>query len=236
MSFPSRRRKIARQTARAALGVGRPTARALGRADQAALHAFRTHGHNPLTERAAYALGQAGEHGMVWAAIGLTGAALDTRRRERWIRGAAVGPCAGLFNGLVKIAIGRKRPVITDHPPLARAPTKLSFPSSHSTSSFAAAVAMGRVQPKARPALLLLATTLAAGRPFMGMHYPSDVIAGIALGTLIGSIAPGLDQPSLETRLELLREETREVRDERIEDAEADGEATGIAAAEEGGR
>ncbi|UJA21541.1 phosphatase PAP2 family protein [Thermoleophilia bacterium SCSIO 60948] len=226
MSLPSRRRKIAHQSARAALGLGRPTARALGRLDQRVLHTFRTRGHSPGAERAAHALGQAGEHGMLWAGVGITGAVFDRHRRVRWIRGAAVGPCAGLFNGLVKIAIGRKRPVITDHPPLSRAPTKLSFPSSHSTSSFAAAVAMGRVQPKARPALLLLATTMAGLRPYLGMHYPSDVLAGVSLGVLIGSIVPGLDEPSVESRLEALRAETLDVREERIDDAEAEGDAS----------
>lgn len=226
MSFPSRRRKIAHQSARAALGLGRPTARALGRVDQRALHVFRTRWHTPAVERGAHALGQAGEHGMIWAGIGISGAVIDPSRRVRWLRGAAVGPCAGIFNGLVKIAIGRKRPVITDHPPLSRAPTKLSFPSSHSTSSVAAAIAMGRVQPKARPALLLLAGTMAACRPYLGMHYPSDVLAGVALGALIGTIVPGLDEPSVESRLEALRAETRDVREERIEDTEADGDAS----------
>ncbi len=118
------------------------------------------------------------------------------------------------------MTIGRKRPLITEHPPLARAPSKLSFPSTHSTTSSAAAVALARVQPSAKAPLYGLAAVLCVGRPYLGMHYPSDVIAGVALGALIGRIVPGLDGPTIEQRLCGLREETAEVREERVEEAQ----------------
>ena len=105
------------------------------------------------------------------------------------------------MNFVAKVAIGRQRPLIEDHPPLAKAPTKLSFPSAHATSSAAAATALGRVQPRARPYLFALAAAICVGRPYLGMHYPSDVIAGVALGTLLGSVVPGLGEPHTEDRL-----------------------------------
>jgi membrane-associated phospholipid phosphatase len=91
--------------------------------------------------------------------------------------------------------------VIEDHPALARAPTKLSFPSAHSTSSVAAATAFGRVEPRARPYLYTLAAAICVGRPYLGMHYPSDVLAGVALGAVVGALVPGLGRPATEDRL-----------------------------------
>ena len=52
---------------------------------------------------------------------------------------------------------------------------------------------MGRVRPSARPALYGLAAAICLSRPYLGMHYPSDVLAGAALGTVIGRSLPGLD-------------------------------------------
>ena len=65
-------------------------------------------------------------------------------------------------------------------PPLGGAPSSLSFPSAHATSSFAVATAMTRVEPIARPRLRPRRGALALGRPYLGMHYPSDVLAGAA--------------------------------------------------------
>ncbi len=131
-------------------------------------------------------LGTFGEWGLGWIGIGLLGSALDRDRRTAWTSAAAVGPLAVAINYSVKLAVGRERPLIEDHPRLARAPSKLSFPSAHSTSSLAAAAAMGRIAPGARPALYSLAAAICLGRPYLGMHYPSDVIAGVLLGREIG--------------------------------------------------
>lgn len=146
-------------------------------------------------------LGIAGEHAAVWAAIGLAGAARDSEKRKRWLIAAATGPAAVVVNYGVKLVIGRERPILEDHPPLARAPSKLSFPSAHSTSSMAAATALGRVDPRTRVPLYALATAICIGRPYLGMHYPSDVIAGAAFGILLGGLVPGVGERTLEERM-----------------------------------
>ena len=74
-------------------------------------------------------------------------------------------------------------------PPLGGAPSSLSFPSAHATSSFAVATAMTRVEPIAALAFIL-AAALALGRPYLGMHYPSDVLAGAILGVALGLSSP----------------------------------------------
>lgn len=151
---------------------------------------LRTRGHSERTEKLAGALGTFGEWGVGWVALAGLCAAADRRRRPLWTSTAAVAPAAVAINYAVKLAVGRERPLIEEHPRLARAPSKLSFPSAHSTSSVAAATAMSRLAPGSRPAFLALAAAICAGRPFLGMHYPSDVIAGVALGSAIGRAWP----------------------------------------------
>ena len=175
---------------------------ALGAADQAILRFFRAKApHDPVSEGIVKGLGLIGEHAAIWAAIGLAGAARDEARRERWLLAAATGPGAVVVNYAVKLAIGRERPILEDHPPLARAPSKLSFPSAHSTSSMAAATALGRVEPKTRVPLYALASAICLSRPYLGMHYPSDVVAGVAFGLLLGGFVPGVGERTLEQRM-----------------------------------
>ena len=178
-----------------------PVLAVLGDADQALLRLLRTRGHAEPVETAMKALGMAGEFAAIWVATGAIGASIDERRRAQWLTAGAAGPVAILANYAVKLAIGRNRPVIEDHPALARAPTKLSFPSAHATSSTAAATALGRVEPRARPYLFTLAAAICVGRPYLGMHYPSDVLAGVALGGVLGALVPGLGKAPAEDRL-----------------------------------
>lgn len=163
---------------------------AAGGLDQSLLVKLRTRGHGPAAERLAQGLGAFGEYGAGWAALGVIGAALGRERRPRFLAAATAAPAAVAINYAVKAAIGRERPVIEGHPPLGPAPSKLSFPSAHATSSLAGAVALGRVAPRARLPLLAGAALVCAGRPYLGMHYPSDVAAGAALGWGIGRLWP----------------------------------------------
>ncbi len=169
--------------------------------DARLLRLMRTRGHSLAAESAAKALATIGEWGAVWAAIGLAGAAADPARRSRWLRGAAVGPGAVVANYAVKLAVRRPRPKLRGLPPLATAPSALSFPSAHATSSLAAATAFGRVEPRTRVPLHALAAAICITRPYLGMHYPSDVLAGAVLGIAIGGLVPQLGERSLEERL-----------------------------------
>jgi membrane-associated phospholipid phosphatase len=157
--------------------------------DIALLRAMRTSGHTPKLEKAARALGKAGNNGAIWVAIGLMLAALDEANREGWLICAVLGPVAIGLNYVVKLILRRPRPVLEGLPPLGGAPSSLSCPSAHATSSFAVATAMTRVEPVAALAFLL-AFALALGRPYLGMHYPSDVLLGAVLGTALGLVVP----------------------------------------------
>lgn len=153
------------------------------------LRAMRTRGHTPAVEDVARALGKAGNNGVVWLVLGIVFALLDPSRREAWLICAALGPIAIALNYLIKLAVKRPRPVLEGLPPLGGAPSSLSFPSAHAVSSFAVAVAMFRVDP-ATAGALLIALAISLGRPYLGMHYPSDVLAGALLGILLGLVVP----------------------------------------------
>jgi membrane-associated phospholipid phosphatase len=153
--------------------------------DLALYRRSRALAHTPDRVRWVRRYSRLGEHGAVWLGVGAGGAVLDATRRGRWTRATAVVGVAYLISTSIKLAIGRRRPVIEDLPHLMVTPTGLSFPSSHATSSFAAARAFG---PLLSPAPLY-AAALAMGfsRLYLGVHYPSDVAAGAALGTALGS-------------------------------------------------
>jgi membrane-associated phospholipid phosphatase len=165
----------------------------LARLDNRLLYAMRTRWHGPRREAAAKFLALLGEYGWIWLAIGIALALIDSGQREEWLRAGILGPVAIGLNFAVKLIVKRQRPVLEGLPPLGGAPSSLSFPSAHATASFACATAMTRVDPAAA-VLFALAALIAAGRPYLGMHYPSDVLGGAVLGTLLGLVVPlGLD-------------------------------------------
>jgi membrane-associated phospholipid phosphatase len=154
--------------------------------DLAAYRRVRSLARTPGRVRWVRRYSRLGEHAAVWLVLGAAGAAVDGRRRRRWVRGTACVGSAYLLSTSIKLAIARKRPVVEDLPHLMATPTGLSFPSSHSTSSFAAAQAFGGLLPRA--GLYGAAAAMAFSRLYLGVHYPSDVAAGAALGTVIGSL------------------------------------------------
>jgi undecaprenyl-diphosphatase len=161
----------------------------VGDLDYKMLRLMRTAGHTPGVEKAAWALGKAGNNGAIWVAVGVVLAVVDGSNREAWLICAALGPIAIGLNYLVKLIVKRPRPVLEGLPPLGGAPSSLSFPSAHATSAFAVATAMTRVDSLGALAFAL-ALVLALGRPYLGMHYPSDVLAGALLGVGLGLIVP----------------------------------------------
>jgi len=121
-----------------------------------------------------------GEHGAVWIAGGSVAALVDAPRRRHWRRATVTVASSYAISTSIKLVVRRPRPDLADLPPLMGTRTQLSFPSSHAVTSFTAARAFGV------PGLWALALPMALSRLYLGVHYPSDVAAGAALGTLLG--------------------------------------------------
>jgi membrane-associated phospholipid phosphatase len=154
--------------------------------DLAGLRLARTVGHTPEAERAVRAFSRLGQHGACWLALGAAGAALDPARRPRWRRGTLAIVAAYAVNQAVKLAVRRPRPQLSDLPPLIATPTQLSFPSAHAATSAAAVHAFWHLLPWVPLRGTALAMSLS--RAYLGVHYPSDIVAGVLLGATIGRI------------------------------------------------
>ncbi|MGH3827733.1 MAG: phosphatase PAP2 family protein [Pseudonocardiaceae bacterium] len=139
----------------------------------------------PPVVRAARGMSHFGEHALGWLALGGLGALVDRRRRRDWLlAAAAVAAAHGSSIGLKRV-VRRQRPADPSVVVLAGTPSQLSFPSSHAASTTAAAIVYGgllhrRLSPLLVPPMLL-------SRLVLGVHYPSDVLLGSALGAAIGA-------------------------------------------------
>ncbi|MCO7221592.1 phosphatase PAP2 family protein [Klenkia sp. PcliD-1-E] len=120
-----------------------------------------------------------GEHAIGWIAAGSLGWATG-RRRADW-GDAVVGVVAAHAAGvLVKRVVRRPRPSLPDVPPLVGTPSRLSFPSAHSCSTAAAAV--GFAPLVGAPPMAAVTAAMLVSRVLLGVHYPTDVLAGAVLG------------------------------------------------------
>jgi membrane-associated phospholipid phosphatase len=135
----------------------------------------------------ARALSHFGEHSLGWLAVSAAGALAQPRRRREWLTVGLGAFAAHAAAVVIKRVVRRPRP---HHPAIAinvGTPSKLSFPSAHATSTTAAAVLLGRVTGLSLPAVLV--PPMALSRLVLGVHYPSDVAAGVVVGAVVAKAA-----------------------------------------------
>jgi decaprenylphosphoryl-5-phosphoribose phosphatase len=136
---------------------------------------------------AARALSHFGEHSLGWVAVAVLGAVLSPKRRSDWLVAGAGAFAAHAAAVVVKRVVRRQRPRDPAVVVNVGTPSQLSFPSAHATSTTAAAILMGRTTGLPLPAVLV--PPMALSRVLLGVHYPSDVAFGIALGVVVAAIA-----------------------------------------------
>lgn len=148
---------------------------------------------SPGLTLAAIAITQAGS---AWATIGggLGVAAWLAWRGQLWLAGVLGATVFGervVVDGL-KLLIDRTRPTFDLHPVATHSS---SFPSGHAGNSMAVYLAIALIAVPRRYRLaavvsaLMASLILGATRPFLGVHWPSDVIGGWALGAGIAIMA-----------------------------------------------
>jgi membrane-associated phospholipid phosphatase len=105
---------------------------------------------------------------------------------------AAIGAASLVVNQPMKMAGARIRPdrdgVGVPQQRWVRMPSSTSFPSGHSASATAFAVAVGDVLPELQLPLRAAASVVAFSRVYTGVHYPGDVLVGASVGALIGRL------------------------------------------------
>jgi len=159
----------------------------LGALDNAVLRFLRTRFHQPPVERVVLRYTRLGEHGALWLAIAAAGFVLHGRRREVYARAARATLVAYGANTLMKILIRRARPLLEEElPALSPTISPLSYPSAHASMSFAAAAVLREALPGR--AVYAAAWVMGLSRPYCGVHHPTDIVAGAALGTAVARL------------------------------------------------
>jgi membrane-associated phospholipid phosphatase len=138
-----------------------------------------------------------GEHSLGWLGVAAVGALVQPLKRRDWLVAGVGAFAAHAVAVVIKRIVGRPRP----HDPAVAVnvgvPSKLSFPSAHATSTTAAAILMGRATGLPLPAVLV--PPMALSRLVLGVHYPSDVAAGVVIGAAvakgIAALASRVDGP-----------------------------------------
>src|SRR4051812_45816745 len=133
-------------------------------------------------------LAQSGENGLLWIAIGVAGGLVSPRWREDYVRAIETVLATLALNTAVKYVVRRARPVLEEElPALTPVLSGRSYPSAHASTSFAGARALTAAGLPGAP-LRAVAVAMALSRPYLGVHYPSDVVAGAVLGDAVARL------------------------------------------------
>lgn len=130
--------------------------------------------------------------GWLWIAIGLVLLAFGGERRFDALQAGFISVIAGIVTfHVMKRVIGRARPGGLDTHCWASLlpPDRFSFPSGHTITAFCVAVPLGLYYPSLLLGLVFCAMSVAASRVLLGLHFLTDVLAGIAIGSALGIAA-----------------------------------------------
>jgi membrane-associated phospholipid phosphatase len=167
-------------------GTGRAAQHRIAAFDRTAVRRIaRT--DSPVLDRVMPALSRLANHGVLWIGLGI---GLRATGRPRAARAAVRGLCglavaSATANIIGKGLASRQRPdaEVPAARRLRQAPRTSSFPSGHAASAAAFATGVAIEMPELAAGVIVLALAVGASRVVTGVHYPSDVLAGFAIGT-----------------------------------------------------
>ena len=154
--------------------------------------------HNPVLNPIMYFFTCLGNAGIFWILLALALLTVLPKKYRKVGLTMAIALILSLImcNGVMKNFYHRVRPFVTD---TTLQETELygifatihdwSFPSGHTSASFAAAVAMFMWYKKEGTGALIIAALVSISRLYLTVHYPTDVLASLILGSLYGVIA-----------------------------------------------
>ena len=136
----------------------------------------------PGVQATARLLSHFGEHSLGWISVGAVGALVDKRRRRKWVKLIAASLLSHAASVVIKRVVRRPRPHDDRIAVGVGTPSRLSFPSSHATSTTAALVSLAKLTRSPLP--LLGVPIMMLSRMVLGVHYPTDVAAGALVGAV----------------------------------------------------
>lgn len=143
--------------------------------------------HNPVLDKIMIAITNLGDAGIIWIGIAIMLLFKKSTRKcgALMLSSMVVGLLLG--NGLLKNLIARERPcwIDTNMKLLIPLPHDYSFPSGHTLASLEAAVMIYLHNKKWGLISFALAFLIAFSRMYLFVHFPTDILCGAALGTLI---------------------------------------------------
>ena len=144
--------------------------------------------HGTFADSLLVAYTHLGDAGVIWIVLSLILLFFPKTRRAGLLSLLAMGLGLLCTNGIIKHVVARVRPyeVVAGLEPLVRSGDPNSFPSGHTSAAFSAGVVWSRTLPRrwAKVAAIAAAALMGFSRLYVGVHYPTDVLAGAVLGSL----------------------------------------------------
>lgn len=161
----------------------------VARFDDAVDRAFGRLRGNPLADRVMYSASALGDFSLIWAVLGSAKSLRSERDEQAFLRlMVCLGAESLLVNQGIKRLFRRTRPVAdVPRPHHLRKPLTTSFPSGHASSGAMAAVLLSDGS-RVPAAWFAVAAVVAGSRVHVRIHHASDIVAGAALGTVLGLI------------------------------------------------
>lgn len=160
--------------------------------------------HNNILDKIMIALTNLGDAGIIWIIIAVILLFIKKTRKCGILM--LISMVLGLIigNGIIKNVVQRQRPcwIDTNILLLIPNPTDFSFPSGHTLASFEAAVMILLHSKRWGIPAIILSILIAFSRMYLFVHFPTDILGGAILGTLISISVYYISEKIIKTKKE----------------------------------